>query len=429
MKSHEEMLTPEASRLIREKLSSMSIEDFTRDPRLIRIYQKYQKETGGTVEDFVNLSDRSGLPNWGETSARRLDIALEKLLLRIDAHLTKPMKEEAHCGLPHLDDALAERLRKIGMEAITPIVRLNNCYADSLALSLYAFAYKTNRMSIRNWGTKSERQFLEALTLYARSSAAGEPHVAEPTRSTRIDQDMSVFLKMDDDDLKYFYLRNFAEIQKAILSNGHDMMIVSQIAAEMNLKWPYKYRTRQLQEYLFKDKEQLFHTQSLGKKKIRTTILCLTWAAKGSKRDMNRFSEMSPDELMEASPLSANEKQALTLRFLGEEPRTLEEAGRIMNVTRERVRQHQKTAETKLRTLGINQFARDWLRRNSSKVWAMLSDDDGATVDPGSLKGGVRRCVPGEVLLATVLAGWSLDDVLSLEGDPVDDWWVKRAKA
>jgi DNA-binding CsgD family transcriptional regulator len=144
---------------------------------------------------------------------------------------------------------------------------------------------------------------------------------------------------------------------------------------------------------------------------------------------MNRFSEMSPDELLAASPLSANEKQALTLRFLGEEARTLEEAGRIMNVTRERVRQHQKTAETKLRTLGINQFAREWLRSNSSKIWAMLSDDDGATVEPGRLKGGIRKCVPGEVLLATVLAGWSLDDVLSLEGDPVDDWWIKKAKA
>jgi hypothetical protein len=27
-----------------------------------------------------------------------------------------------------------------------------------------------------------------------------------------------------------------------------------------------------------------------------------------------------------------------------------------------------------------------------------------------------------------VLSGWSLDDVLSLEGDPVDDWWVKKTK-
>jgi hypothetical protein len=58
----------------------------------------------------------------------------------------------------------------------------------------------------------------------------------------------------------------------------------------------------------------------------------------------------------------------------------------------------------------------------------MLSDDDGATVEPGRLKGGLRKCVPGEVLLATVLSGWSLDDVLSLEGDPVDDWWVKKTK-
>ncbi len=82
-----------------------------------------------------------------------------------------------------------------------------------------------------------------------------------------------------------------------------------------------------------------------------------------------------------------------------------------------------------MRTLGINKFAQDWLRRNSSKIWAMLSDDDGATVDPSSQKGGIRKCLPGEVLLASVLAGWSLDDVLSLEGDPIDDWWKKKPKA
>jgi len=422
------MLSAEAFRIMQEKLSSMSIEDFTRDPRLTRIYQRYQKETGGTVEDFVNLSDRSGLPNWGETSARRLDIALEKLLLRIDAHLTAPTTEQAHCGLPPLDDDLANRLRKVGMDAITPIVRLNNCYAESLALSLYAFAYKTDRMAGRNWGLKSERQFLEALNQYVNTGDITTDEVSEAGPTQGIDQDIEAFLEMDDDALRYFYVRHFAQIQKAIQTNGLDKMVVLQIAAEMNLKWPYKYRTRQLKEFLFEDKEQIFHTPKLGKKKIRTVILCLIWAAKGSSRNMDRFSEMSPDELMEASPLSANEKQALTLRFLGDEPRTLDQAGRTMKVTRERVRQHQKTAETKIRTLGINQFARDWLRRNSSKIWAMLSDDEGDTVDPSSLKGGIRKCVPGEVLLATVLAGWSLDDVLSLEGDPIDDWWAKKTK-
>lgn len=428
MKSNEEKLTPEALRLMQEKLSSMSIEEFTHDPRLTRIYRRYQSETGGTVEDFVNLTDRSGIPNWSVASANRLDAALERLIYHIDQHLTDPPKYRENNGLPPLTDDLASRLRKVGMEAITSIVRLNNCYADSQVLSLYAFAYKSNRMALRNWGLKSERQFRDAINQYAKTVAINTDKVSEPGPSLGIEDEIGAFMKMDDDKLNHFYLRNFGQLQKAIRSNGMEMMVVSQIAAEMNLKWPYRYRTRLLKEFLFEEKDQIFHTPKLGRKKIRTTILCLIWAAKGTKRNMDRFSEMSPDELMEASPLSDNEKQALTLRFLGEEPRTLEEAGRIMNVTRERVRQHQKTAETKLRTLGINQFARDWLRRNSSKIWAMLSDDDGASVEPGSLKGGVRKCVPGEVLLATVLSGWSLDDVLSLEGDPVDDWWVKKAK-
>jgi len=422
-------MSPEAFALMSEKLRSMGIEEFTRDPHLTKIYKSYQNETGGTVHDFVRLDDKSTLPNWSSLAANRFEVALQRLVARIDAHLTSPTKEEIRCGLPALDATLAERLRKVGMEAITSIVRLNNCYTESQALSLYAFAYKTNRIAIRNWGTKSERQFMDALNLYANGSIASDPQTAEPPMATGLEQDISAFLKMDDDNLRFFYLRHFAQIHKAIRANGLDTMTVSQIAAEMNLKWPYSHRTRQLREYLFEDKEQLFNTQSLGKKKIRTSILCLIWAAKGSKRDMDRFSQMSPDELMAASPLTPNEKRALSLRFLGKEPTTLAEAARVMNVTRERVRQHEKTAEAKLRALGINQFARDWLRRNSAKIWAMLSDDDGATVDPKHLKGGVRKCVPGEVLLATVLAGWSLDDVLSLEGDPIDDWWTRKPKA
>jgi DNA-binding CsgD family transcriptional regulator len=429
VKSYEEMLTPAALKLMQEKLRTMEIGEFTKDPRISRIFSRYRKETGGILLDLMERKIRMGLPNWNPTSERRFQAELEKLLRRIDAHLTMPEKSEAHSQLPSLTPELADSLRSIGMDQISPIVRLNTCYNASGALSLYEFAYRTNRMKVRGWGVKSERQFIEALIGYVSIGSPAKLKTEEPPALLGLEQDMSAFMALSDESLNFFYLRHFDVIQKTVRDLGREELPVSQITAELGVTWPFKHRHKQLKDFLFKEKSSLFHTPRVGKKKYRQIILSLIWAAKGSKRNMDRFSEMSPDELMDASPLSANEKQALTLRFLGEEPRTLEEAGRIMNVTRERVRQHQKTAETKLRTLGINQFARDWLRRHSSQVWAMLSDDDGATVEPGRLKGGIRKCVPGEVLLATVLAGWSLDDVLSLEGDPIDDWWVKKAKA
>ena len=429
MKSYEEMLTPAGLKLMQEMLRTMEIDEFTKDPRISRIFTRYKKETGGILLDLMERKIRMSLPNWNPTSERRFQAELEKLLRHIDAHLTMPEKTEGHGMLPSLTPELADSLRNIGMDQITPIVRLNTCYNASGALSLYEFAYRTNRMKIRGWGVKSERQFLEALTGHMSMSSPARVKAEEPPSPLGPEQDMSAFIALNDESLNSVYLRFFKEIQKAVRDLGREEVPVSQITAELGLAWPFKQRHKQLKDFLFKEKSSLFHTPGIGKKKYRQIILSLIWAAKGLKRNMDRFSEMSPDELMEASPLSANEKQALTLRFLGDEPRTLDETGRIMNVTRECVRQHQKTAEIKLRTLGINQFAREWLRRNSSKTWAMLSDDDGATVEPGRLKGGIRKCVPGEVLLATVLAGWSLDDVLSLEGDPIDDWWVKKAKA
>jgi len=414
-----------AQQLLKEKLSMMSIEEFTHDHGLLMAFRKYEQMTVGTVEDFVNLADKSVLPNWSETMERRLERAVARLHARVDAHLSAPTKAQLNSALPPFDEQLADRLRKIGMDAISSDVRMNNCYVKSGALSLYAFAYKMDRVALRNWGNKSELLFQDELKRYAATSPANGSQVAEEAMTTGLDQAMSSFTSLDDDKLRRFYISNFRPIHESIRKQAREEMLMSQIAAEMNLKWPYRYRTRLLKEFLFDDKGRLFKTSGLGKKKIRVIILCLIWAAKGGQRDMDKFREMSPGEILEASPLSANEKKALTLRFLGKEPITLEEAGRIMNVTRERVRQHQKTAEAKLRGLGINHYARDWLRRNSSKIWAMLSDDDGETVEPSKLK----RFVPGEVLLATVMSGWSLDDVLSLEGDPVDNWWVRKTKA
>jgi DNA-binding CsgD family transcriptional regulator len=409
-------------------LRSMTVEQFTTDPKIIKVFQRHRNDTGGTLEDLLDRETRQNLPNWGAASERRFQDSLEKLLIRIDQHLGEPGQDEVDDRLPPLTKELADKLRTMGMVEISTIVRLNNCYNASGALSLYAFAYRMNRMKVRSWGAKSELQFIEAINRFAQNEKGPAGKSAEHKEANGLDQSLDVLVHSDDDFLRSFYQKNFEHIQDAIRSQGREGLLVSQITAEMGLTWPFKHRSKVLGEFLFKERTQLFHTPKIGKKKFRSIILSLIWAAKGTTRNMVKFSEMSPDELMEASPLSANEKKALTLRFLGEEPKTLEEVGRIMNVTRERVRQHQEKAETKLRTLGINQFAREWLRRNSSKIWAMLSDDDGATVDPNGLKGGFRNCIPGEVLLATVLAGWSIDDVLSLEGDPIDDWWVRKSK-
>jgi hypothetical protein len=83
VRKYQEMMTPEAVALMREKLRSMTIEEFTRDPRLTRIYERYQKETGGTVDDFVILDKKSNLPNWSNLTANRLEAALEGLLVRM----------------------------------------------------------------------------------------------------------------------------------------------------------------------------------------------------------------------------------------------------------------------------------------------------------------------------------------------------------
>ncbi len=427
MKSHEEMMTQEAIDLMVEKLSLIDICDFTDDVRIIKIYRRYQKETGGTVEDFIDLPGRTSLPEWTPTIAARFDADIVRILERVDAHLTLPGPEELNRSLPPLNDDLATRLRKVGMDAISSIVRLNNCYKKSKALSLYAFAYKTDRMAVRNWGITSELQFVDALRKYASEGPANGTVAEEPPSASGLDQEISHFLKLNDDELRHFYSRNFEQIQDSIRSQGRDQMLVSQIASEMDVKWPYRYRTRIINEFLYQDKTQLFKTPKLGIKKIRSILLCLIWAAKGSVRNMDKFAGMTPHQMLEASPLGEDEKRALTLRFLGEVSVTLEMAAQAMGVTRERIRQHQKTTEEKIRLLGIHRYAQLWVRSHALEIWTMVSDDGGYTVDLRYMKGSLRKRLTGEARLGMLLAGWKIDDVLPLVGTLTNGSWEKHA--
>ncbi len=427
MKSYEKMMTQKAVELMMEKLRQIDICDFTDDVQIIKIFRRYQNETGGTVEDFIDLPGRTSLPEWTPNIAERFDAALVRILQRVDAHLTLPGPEELNPSLPPLNNDLATRLRKVGMDAISPIVRLNNCYKKSQALSLYAFAYKTDRMALRNWGITSELQFVDALGKYVSERALDGPVAEEPLPATGLDQDISRFLKLDDDELRHFYTRHFGQIQDSIRSQGRDQMLVSQIASEMDVKWPYKYRTRIIKEFLYQDKAQLFRTPKIGVKKIRSILLCLIWAAKGSVRNMDKFADMSPHQMLQASPLSEDEKQALTLRFLGEASVTLEMAAQAMGVTRERIRQHQKSTEEKIMLLGIHRYAQLWVRSHALEIWTMVSDDGGYTVDLRYMKGSLRTRLTGEARLGMLLAGWSIDDVLPLVGTLTNGSWEKIA--
>lgn len=62
MKSKEEMLTPAALKLMRAKLRTMGVDEFTKDARMIRILSQYRKESGGSLLDLMERKLRTGLP-------------------------------------------------------------------------------------------------------------------------------------------------------------------------------------------------------------------------------------------------------------------------------------------------------------------------------------------------------------------------------
>jgi hypothetical protein len=102
-------------------------------------------------------------------------------------------------------------------------------------------------------------------------------------------------------------------------------------------------------------------------------------------------------------------------------------AAQAMGVTRERIRQHQKTTEEKIRLLGIHRYAQLWVRSHALEIWTMVSDDGGYTVDLRYMKGSLRKRLTGEARLGMLLAGWKIDDVLPLVGTLTNGSWEKHA--
>jgi len=96
----EPMLTDDASKLMRQKLRNMSIEEFTDDARVARIYKKFKEETEGTIEDVTDHPDRSAIPNWSTTVESFFKAALARLRTRVEEQLTMPVEVDANSPLP-----------------------------------------------------------------------------------------------------------------------------------------------------------------------------------------------------------------------------------------------------------------------------------------------------------------------------------------
>lgn len=71
------------------------------------------------------------------------------------------------------------------------------------------------------------------------------------------------------------------EWTKAVYRSPYASKYVSEIARSLGLEWPYTRREEKLSDYLSYSFSGIIYFKGLGKKKLRTLILCMATAAIG----------------------------------------------------------------------------------------------------------------------------------------------------
>ena len=240
--------------------------------------------------------------------------------------------------------------------------------------------------------------------------------------------DIEVLKKINFDDLYKFYGSRSEEIWTSIIELKRENLLIQKIANELNIAWPSSsdYQHKLISDYNKNTTEDLFRTKGLGKKKVRTIILSVYWASLGKDFKKQAVNLSSPKDLFVLSGLSEIQIKILNLRYLDTNTRTLEETGKIIKVTRERVRQIESAAIKKIKLLGQKDVCRKWVRNNSDNIWKLLSNDNGLTVKGNSTETHLNHRLPGEYQLGLLIADLNASEILDEVGDRIDDWWLRR---
>ena len=332
-----------------------------------------------------------------------------------------------------------ELILETELSSIIDDIRILNVYQSLSQENLLNFILTTDRFRLRNWGIKSEYLFLTSILNFLSKHTVNDKSalkVKESTGnyiSTRVTKNQTEVFSINDLQqlepliLRRFYQRHYVNIWSNILKLNRGNLSFLKITNEIGLKWPTKgYIEKKISDYNYDRPDDLFKVGGLGNKKHKIIILAIYWASLGEEFKKQIDNIDSPASLFSLSSLSKIQTDVLTFRYLDKETRTLEETGRILKVTRERVRQIESAAIKKIKLLGLKDVCRKWVRNNSDNIWKLLSKDGGLTVKGNSSETHLNHSLPGEYQLGLLIADLNASEILDEIAERIDDWWLHR---
>jgi hypothetical protein len=397
-----------------QRLFRVKMSDLSDDVRLNNIY-KDSKVT--SVADFILLIAQEIPRNYGAKSHLLLLLGIESFLGKSTGEAIPP-KQPQHREFSHIDkefpkgarvfyaEEIDPRLKNLQMEEVVDDVRINNVYRASGANSLGDFVQLASRQIPANYGRRSHRLLLEMLE---RLPGYDSKQEVQCSKQVSVDSTTSKWRKW------------WGIIEKAGLMD----FPIGKVAARNGIDWPTNRMRVSISTYRTDRPSDLLGKARLGKKRVQAIMDCVrALAEKGF--ETNQALPMTCKEAAKAAHIEEDHFEILELRFLKGQLRTLDSCGKILKLTRERVRQVEKGCIEKIRIAGYRDNLRVWLRANSNNIWNLLSDDDGMTVNGGISDNGLNNRLPGEYQLALSIADMYASEILDEVGDRIDDWWAKR---
>ena len=317
------------------------------------------------------------------------------------------------------DNEALKKLRNSHIEQVTSNVRIIHSYKLWADGDLLDFI-REDRMKLRNWGAKSEFIFNKSIEDFIQRIIKSDNQQTEQVS-------LEILKTYDYLGIKNFYLINYKNIWEKILSLNNGDTYIIQVANEIGIKLPLRYfSNKKIIDLKFKKSGDLFKIPSIGRQKVRSIIACLYWCSTGKKLTKNLAQINDLEELFVLAGLNKRQISILKLRYLGNRVQTLDSVGKILNVTRERIRQIEEKTCSLVKELGMCSIAKTWLMNNSQLIWNSLSTDGGFTVSGCESEISMNHRLIGKFQLGLRLADLHASDLLDEISDKVDDWWIQR---
>lgn len=322
--------------------------------------------------------------------------------------------------------AIGEILKRTHMSMITSDQRILNAYEKHAAKGLQAFINKQNRLGMFGWAKQTEEKLSRDLGVFILRELL-KHHDPKKAFLANYDNEGEAYEKakeMDYASLEALYKGHHQVWWQAIDDRNRTGIHLLKAANFLQVKWPDKYAMKTIGDYRFPTPHKLLGMDKFGRKKLYVLLQILAWAAL-SDEDITEVESASPTEVMEYARLSQEEKSVLEERYITGR-KTLQEIGEAWSVTRERARQIESKAITKIRTLQMDKPIRKWLLDQSDLIWANLSKDNGESVK--SIGDGRKAygIIDGEPVLALLICEMTIDQVLRRIGEQVGEIWIRR---